>query len=101
MVRYGQNVMLLRNVPVYQAVLNLCGRADDITVMKGRATQFREQLGWDKEMGLQIEQSLLMQIAFYAEELDLAAENAKKLQSLGSKRSFLSCLYFYQVRGDA
>ena len=78
-----QKMMLLANVPLFQCILNLTGRSDDILDMShGEAVHYRALIGWEHRTGEHAEWSYQMQIAFYCEDFGLATSLSKKLQHI-------------------
>lgn len=103
MYEYGQKMMVLANVPVYQCVLNLTGQSSNVLDMaNGKACEYRIKLGYENRIGEQAEWSYHMQIAFYCEEFVLATELYEKLKSIyaGSSRGlplFHARIFFFSL----
>lgn len=95
---YGQKFSLLANLPVYQCVLNLTGRSENILDMsRGKAMEYRDKLGWDSRTGEEAEWSFLMQLAFYCKDYGKATEMAKKVETLHAGASRALPLYHARV----
>jgi len=82
---YGQIMMLMASVPVYQCVLNLTGQSDNVLDMShGKAIAYRTKHKWPNRTGEHAEWSYYMQISFYCQDYAQATELANKVEPIYS-----------------
>jgi predicted ATPase len=99
MLDYGQKMIFLQILPLWQCILNLSGASrDPLDIMHGEAMDRAKLLGNENAIGKQACHLYLMQIAFYMGDLELATDMSAKLQK--SKVGIIlraSCLYPSQI----
>ena len=94
---YGQKTIYLQILPIWQCVLNLCGRSDDpCNVDSGEAMDKQHLVGNNNNVGEQARWSYLMQISFYVCNYELASTMSDKLQPLNI--GFMKAHILYPVR---
>ena len=83
MLDYGQKLIFLQILPVWQCVLNLSGKSCNVLdVENGAARDRQHEVGNKNGVGREACWSYLMQLAVYMEDLDVASDMADKLKPI-------------------
>ena len=83
MIDYGQFMVLFCVIPMWQFVLNLCGKSDTpLDMTKGYAVEKQELAGNEKRIGEQACWSFLMQLCYYLDDMEKANDLSQRLQGL-------------------
>lgn len=83
MLEYGQKLIFLQILPIWQCVLNLTGNSSNVLdVENGEARDRQHDVGNENGLGQQACWSYAMQLAVYMGNLDVASEMADRLKCL-------------------
>lgn len=78
---YRQKFNILTTAPLYQFVLNLLGKSDNIlNLSQGVVAEYREKLGWENRNGERSEWAFTMQLSVYCGEWEIARKYHEKIK---------------------